>query len=545
MVTSALRLGIALIAFLGVLPSAPLAAQSAGAERVNGEVFTGGEMESYLRVLQTLGKSALYPWSLRGFSVGEVDRLAPRDTLHPWAERFEFARRKDSDFEFQLHAPATRVAFNSAFPHGGNDGPVWKGRGMTTAVQAGFTARYRQLSLTVAPVAFRAENASFALVPHVHSDSNAYADARNPSVIDVPQRYGEGAYMRLDPGQSTLRADLGPVTLGVSTANQYWGPAAEYPLVLGTNAPGFTHAFAGTARPWNLLIGKGHGRFVWGRLEQSEFSPASPDSSVRFMSGVVAIFSPRGIPGLEIGGTRFFHLQWPSDGIGLTQLVKPIETFTKVNLSTKKGGEILESVVSNQLASLFARWVFPQGGLEVYGELASEDHRHNLRDFILEPDHNTASMFGFRKVWERDADRLIVLRGEALNGEAPHLQRGRRQEPFYIHAAARQGHTHRGQILGSPAAYGGAASTLAADYYHPDGRWTVSWSRTLRQEKGEFLQTRTVEAPDVMQGLSAEALFYRGRWEVTAGIEGLYNFNRNFESDAVNLNLLLGVQARL
>ncbi len=72
MVTSVPRLGLALAALLAVLPSAPLTAQAAGAERVGGEVFTGGELESYLRLLQTLGKSTPYPWSLRGFSPGDA-----------------------------------------------------------------------------------------------------------------------------------------------------------------------------------------------------------------------------------------------------------------------------------------------------------------------------------------------------------------------------------------------------------------------------------------------------------------------------------------
>ena len=31
-------------------------------------------------------------------------------------------------------------------------------------------------------------------------------------------------------------------TAGVSTANQQWGPSADLPLLLGTNAAGFPHA---------------------------------------------------------------------------------------------------------------------------------------------------------------------------------------------------------------------------------------------------------------------------------------------------------------
>lgn len=520
----------------------PLSAQEPS--RVAGEVFAGGELEEYLRLLQVAGKGTPYPWSIRGFSPLEVHRLAPRDSLHPWAGRYGFRVREGGGPELRLHAPRAAAMFNSAFPHGGNDGPVWAGRGLTTALQAGFTARWRGVSLVVAPVLFRAENRPFELVPHFRSESEPYTDWRRPTQIDLPQGYGDAPYTRLDPGQSTLRADLEGVTLGVSTANQSWGPMVEYPIILGNNAPGFAHLFLGTARPLDVGVGKVHGRILWGRLEESGLSPAHPDSAVRFMTGAVAVFTPRGVPGLEVGGGRFFHSPWPEGGPGAAHLARPFETFVKVDLVREEEGEILESIVANQLASLFARWAFPGSGLELYGELASEDHRHNLRDAITEPDHNSAYALGLRKVWTRGGE-LWALRGEVLNAEPSHLARGRRQEPFYVHANTRQGHTHRGQLLGSPAAYGGSGSTLALDRYHPGGRWTLRWRRMLRQERGEFLETGEAERLDVLQGLGAEALLFRGRWEATARVEGVYNFNRNFESDAFNLGAALEVRARL
>jgi hypothetical protein len=541
------RVRLALLGLaLGAMALSPRAAAQGQEAKVNGEVFAGEELEEYLRLLQAAGKSAAYPWSVRGLSSAEVHRLAPRDTVHPWSGRYDFRQDTSRAVELQLHAPRTRAIFNSAFPYGGNDGAVWAGRGLTTAVQAGLTARWRQLSLTLAPVLFRAENRSFPLVPHFLSDSAALLDWRRPGQIDLPQRYGEGAYGRIDPGQSTLRADLGPFTAGLSTANQSWGPASEYPLILGNNAAGFLHAFAGTSRPMNLRIGRGHGRFVWGRLETSEYFTLPSDSSDRFMSGLIAVFSPAGIPGLEIGGSRFFHLPWPSQGIRPRHLLKPVETFVKVDLFGADSLEIPESVVANQLASLFARWSFPGSGLELYGELASDDHRHNLRDALVEPDHSTIYTLGFRKVWLRDAGTdLWAFRGEVLNAEPSHLHRGRRQDPFYVHAGTRQGHTHLGQILGSREAYGGSGSTLAVDRYTRDGRWTVTWKRTLRQEEGTFLRTGLAEEPDVMQSLRGELLLFRGRWELAGGVETVYNFNRNFESDVLNLHGSLGARVRL
>lgn len=538
----------ALAVLTALLSLASHPARSQGTGGALGEVAPGGELEDYLRTLQVAGKTAPYPWSIRGFSVPEVERLAPRDSAHPWAERYGFRGRGDG-LELNVHPVHTRAIYNSSFPHGANNGAVWAGRGLTTAVEAGVTARYRWLTLTLAPVAFRAENAEFEMAEHAYSAESPFADWRRPDQIDLPQRFGDGAYARIDPGQSTLRADVGGVAVGLSTANQYWGPASDFPLIQGNNAPGFVHGFAGTSRPVNVWIGRVHGRAFWGRLEQSPFAATAPDSAVRFGTGVVAVFTPRGLPGLEIGGSRFFHLPWPEDGIGGEEIFKPLETFFKTNLYNVIAGpdtvESQKSVVANQLASLFARWVFPESGLELYGEFATEDHRHNLRDWFLEPDHNTAYTVGFRKVWARDERRFWTLRGELLNAEPSHLDRTRFQAPFYVHAGARQGHTSRGQILGSPAAYGGAASMVAADYLHPGGRLTGFWKREVRQEQGDFLRTGEAERLDVMQSLGAEALVFSGRWEMFGAMEGVYGFNRNFSSDVANLSATLGLRARL
>ena len=74
---------------------------------------------------------------------------------------------------------------------------------------------------------------------------------------------------------------------------------------------------------------------------------------------------------------------------------------------------------------------------------------------------------------------------------------------------------------------------------------TGFWKRAVRQEQGRFLATGVVETPDVMQSLGAEALLFRGRWELVGGLEGVYDFNRNFVSDVANLSATLGVRARL
>lgn len=527
----------------------PLIAQDTEPGEVRNEVFVGSEIEDYLRVLQVGGVAPLYPWSIRSFSPPEVDRLLPDDAAHPWADRYRLAPDTMGGFQWDWVRPQTEVIFNSAFPYGSNNGAVWAGRGLTTAVRAGFSARYGPLSLTVAPVVFRAANTSFELMPNGRSGRLAFADGRNPTTIDLPQRFGDEPYTRLDPGQSTLRLDLPFVTAGISTANQHWGPASEFPILLGNNAAGYPHGFLGTSAPVNLWIGSVHGRLVWGRLDQSPYAPTGADDDLRFMSGLIGAFSPRGIPGLEIGGARFFHTPWPRNGLTVDHFLKPVEGFLKEDLPDQRPGPDPKSDADNQLASAFFRWVFPGSGFELYGEYGREDHNWDLRDFLLEPDHDSAYLLGFQKAWRRSPRDFVVLRGELVNSRISHLVRVRPQAPFYRHSRARQGHTHRGQLLGSPAVYGGGGSLLAADWYYPDGRWTVAWRRELRWGHDAVGAAGGAGAEsagsDVIHALSAEALVFHGQFDLTAGVTGAYNLNRYFGSDAFNLKAEVGVRMEM
>src|SRR2546422_3358032 len=345
------------------------------------EVFAGGELETYLRNLQLVGLVPLYPWSVRSFSPRELDRLFPSDTVHPWASHYDRAGPPlpRGRVTFDVVRPTVSVRFNSAFPYGSNDGPIWAGRGLTSAVQAGFALRFGALSLTVAPIVFRAENANFSLMGNGDTGRFVYADGRYPGSIDRPQRFGDRPYAVIDAGQSTLRLDAGSVTAGVSTANQYWGPAAEYPAILGNNAAGFPHVFVGTARPVDLWLFRVHGRLVWGRLSQSAFSSETASAGIRFMAGLVGVMTSRWVPGLEIGFSRFIHSPWPEHGLLLRDLLSPLRSQNRLN--------ILGRVQDNQLASAFARWVFPHSGVEGYGGYGRENYNAELRGFIDEPEH--------------------------------------------------------------------------------------------------------------------------------------------------------------
>ncbi len=524
--------GIVLLAVL----AAPARAQQPGTD-VRNEVFVGSEMEAYLRVLQVGGRGGLYPWSLRGFSPAEVDRILPADSAHPWMEHHPLRPDSAEGARVSFVRPRAGVRYNTAFPYGENDGPIWAGRGLTTSLQAGIALRYGRLSATLAPMLFWAENREFPLQENGRTGRLRYGDALRSRYIDHPQRFGDGAYARVDPGQSTLRLDAGGVTTGVSTANQHWGPVRYQPIILGSNAPGFAHAFVGTARPLNVGIGRIHGRVVWGELRQSAFSSVPVDSGRRGMTGLVALFVPRGMPGVELGVTRFFHSDLTEGGTA--ELLRlPFEGFLKVN--TPDPFDTI-AVDQNQLASAFFRAAFPGSGVEVYGEYGREDHSWNLRDLLLEPDHSSAYVIGLGRVWRPASRRLFSLDLEVSNAHISHISKIRPQGVFYYHTKLRQGHTHQGQLLGSPAIYGGGGATVVGSYYHPGGRWTLGW-RMVRQSE-DVQRGRLARSGDAYHTLSAEALRLYGRWELIAGLAGVYNRNRYFEDDAMNLQFTFQVSS--
>ena len=545
---------------LAVTCIVPSGVRAQGTMGGRNEVFAGSELESYLRYLQTLGKSKRYPWSIRAFSPSEIDELTPVDSTHPWAQRYDLQQRTHRGFEWDYVRPTLGFYVNSAFPYGGNDGAIWQGRGLTTSFQTGVAVRWGPFSGIFAPVAFRSENQSFPLMANGETGRLQFADGQLPTYVDRPQRFGSDPYTQLDYGQSELRFDGFGVAAGVSTANQWWGPTNSFPYILGNNAAGFKHFFVGTSHPADLWIAKFHGRLVYGELDQSPYSSVtgpryfasySEPGKLRFMAGVIASMEPRGMPGLEIGGARFFH--GPTDQLGywfsVHDLGLPLQRLYKRNLPPESDTAIFggtQGLKENQLASVFLRWAPPGSGFEVYGELGREDHALDKRDILLEPDHSAAVNIGFRKAW-LSSTVMKAIRGEVFTFEAAAGTRTRGEGSTYVHGVLRQGHTERGQLLAADVGPGsGSAQELAFDRYSPSGRMTAFIRRQVQHEvrfpiiyrRGPALE----KAVDVMNSIGGEVGRFFGPWDVLARITLTTDINRYFRADQSNANLALQVR---
>jgi hypothetical protein len=495
---------IAIAALLPIVGMRVDAQSTVSIEGARGGVAAGGELDNYLRYLQTTGQVPLAAWGLRPFSAAEVDALTAIKGAHPWKDSWMF--KSDSARHFSVLPLAANVGFNSAFPWGSNDGAVWAGRGLTGSLQGGFAAAWGPVSLVVNPIVFSTQNRAFELQPNGESGDGVFRNGDFPNNVDLPQRFGNGSYSRFDWGQSTIRLDWFGVSAGFSTANQYWGPATEFPVILGNNAAGVPHVFLGTERPTNIWIGKLQAKVVYGMERQSDFSPVTGSDTFvdinqsgtkRFMSGLVVTFSPGAIPGLELGVARYFHQAW--DGEIDSQLLRtPFEGILKNSI--RKGlaipGHDDKDVLKNQIASLFGRWVLPHSGFEMYAEYGHEDHNADIRDLENEPDHSRIAMVGFRKVFMRSDSTFSALRAEYIDGSEPTLGRHRGEGGAYVHSVIHQGHTEQGQLLGADIGVGSPAGAILA------------WDRYTRRGVATWYLRRTMQ--NNYSGLITSDVPYRG-----------------------------------
>lgn len=442
------------------------AAPAARAQRLP----VGDPWEDYARVMGLLGRAAPNGWTVR--PLADTQALAGlADTAHPWRDHLPRNAELLSKFGLRVEAlPVTLRSFNnSAYPSGQNDGAVFQGRGLTLALDGGIAARFGPLTVTLRPQVIYSRNRAFELAPVVDSQRTPYANpwwARGASnkYIDQPQRFGPDPYWVLDPGWSSIRLDWRGVATGVSTETLWWGPGIANAIIMSNNAAGFPHAFLATSRPLNVGIGHVEAQWIWGRLTQSQWSQRRPDGLRRFLTGAVGAFQPKWLPGLTVGATRVYYLMEPPGGVSLRDCLLVFQGLLKKGLVGP--GSPYGNDETDQLASIFARWAFPESGFEAYVEWARNDHSWDLRDFILEPEHSQAYTLGFQKAFALTGGQVV-----RLNGELTHLERSityymREGTPsYYVHFVMRDGYTQRGQVIGAGIGTGGDAQILGADLF--------------------------------------------------------------------------------
>lgn len=350
---------------------------------------------------------------------------------------------------------------------------------------------------------------SIQLQPEFIFSSNLDYDSGPPKSYssEYLERFGEGSYSRILPGQSSVRLNFGAFSAGVSTENIWWGPGQFNALLFSNNAFGFEHLTFNTRKPAKTFLGSFEGQLIVGKLRNSNLTTTNLTDQFfdsRYVNGLNFIYQPKWIKGLNIGFSRVFqqYISFMGDSFG--DYFPIFEPFQKINVVEDVGnsGEYDNQGQDQQITGSL-RYVLPSAKAEIYFEFGRRDHAFNWREATLNPEHARAYLYGFKKLFSLTDDSFFQVRGEVLQ----------QQESINIlirypgtagslnwsgHGTVTQGFTHRGQMLGPGVGPASNVQTL-------EGAWVKEFKKIgLRLERlnrhQDFYQK---EFPDPSQ---------QGRW---------------------------------
>jgi len=428
----------------------------------------------------------------------EVDRLRAEElVLGVTAGRSLLLRSASSltaaQLGFSAIAPQFLLVSNSALPFSQNDGALWAGRGLSSRTVLGVKLEGRRARLILAPEIIVSANSDWWL------DSTFYLPPLSPAnngggyafpyyavtyPVDHPLRFGPRRIHRLDLGQSTASLLVRSLELGFSNENEWWGPGIRNAIVLSNNAPGFPHLFVRTRRPIDTRFGPVEMRWLVGGLTESRYFDTVSTNNVRSLAAFAATLQTKWDPNLSVGLARSVYATatgWGDvpwrwfDVLARTNRGKAGPLTPLRDTALTPGGK-------DQIFSVFARWVFPADGLEIYAEWARRELRPSLRDFLVAPNHTQGYTLGAQ--WRRGAWRsgTFRLQSEMTQLEQSATFRDRPVGSWYTSRRVVQGYTNRGEMIGASIGPGASSQWLAVDYLKPVWRLGAFVGRTRWNE---------------------------------------------------------------
>ena len=396
--------------------------------------------------------------------------------------------------------PTLLLIRNSQLPSQGNDGALWAGRGANVSVAGGavFTRMVGGIGVRAAllPEITYAENLPFQILPGRSPDRSAFSSPWHlgTSSADLPLRFGDQSIRTVGLGQSALALTAGPVTFGASASNQWWGPALRNTLVLSNNAGGIPRLFVRTAHPLGTSVGWFDARLIAGALTESPYFDRDPVNDARSVSGLLFTFRPTADSGLLLGLSRLVIAPVASNGAALGHGLDVLTRWEPVRVPSDTLANGRSSQHTDQIFSLFARWVFPRSGVEVYGEWARTELPRSLREYLEAPQSTQAYTLGLQ--WARPVGvaRKVRLQAEATYLEQTIIWPDRPTQDYYTGRAAVQGFTQRGQVLGAAIGPGSSMQFLAADWIAGVSQVGAFVSRTRTENDALYRQVNPTPA---------------------------------------------------
>jgi hypothetical protein len=416
-----------------------------------------------------------------------------------------FSRRyiyKTEKAELALLPAQFITKFNSHHPYGWNDEGMMAAKGLQTELSAGIFAKFSFLSVQFQPQFVYAANSYF-------DTSAAYGPKPN------------GAFNKILPGQSSIRLNLGAVSLGYSTENLWWGPGQFSSLLMSNNAPGFAHITFNTTRPLKTAVGSFEFQLIGGRLDEDsaanrpyehlQLRQAALTGDWRYLNAIVFTYQPSFLPDFFIGFSRSFQLYNKNLTLQSSAIEKYLPVFTAL---FKNSTSDEDAKGRDQGISLFSRMIFPKSHAEFYFEYGWNDHSANSRDFLLDPEHSAAYIVGGKKLVPLAKDRWLEFTGEITQMAQSPDYIVRNAGNWYEHGVVLQGLTHQNQVLGAGSGMGNNVQTF-----------TVNWLDGIK--KMGFLFQRIQHDPSALAGDFGNIGLRQDGWnEVAFGIQSRWDFKK-------------------
>lgn len=413
--------------------------------------------------------------------------------------------------------------YNTHHPYGINDGSMVQARGYQTQLSVGVYAKVGPLSVQFRPEYVFADNREFQKLSD--APNGAFFNtpvARYYNSIDLPDRFGDENYSKLRWGQSSIRLNAGPVSVGLSTENLWWGPGTRSSLLMSNNAAGFEHYTLNTTRPIKTYIGSFEAQIIAGRLNQSGVpAPTGPEfrqkpKDWRYINAVALTYQPKWIPNFFIGLDRSFVVDHRKIGKGFKNYFPIFGAVEKKAYVAGDGTNTDDEAARDQYISFFTRYVLPESKAEIYFQFGRNDHSYDTRDAIVEPEHTRAYVVGFRKLVPLNrSDEYIQMGVELTQLEKSKTRDLRASGSWYTHYQVVDGYTNEGQVIG--AGIGPGSNLQSVD---------VSWVKGLKRIGLQF--ERMVNNNDLFFDFAYASLDknqYINRHWVDLSVAGKFSWN--------------------
>jgi hypothetical protein len=278
-------------------------------------------------------------------------------------------------------------------------------------------------------------------------------------------------------GNSSIRLNAGPVSVGVSSENLTWGPSLMNPLIMSSHPGGFMHLSFNSRRPWRTKIGSFEWQWVAAYLEEINpayrglaenylgYGPGQTKDQKRYFNGTMLTYHPKWIKGLSMGISRIIQepelvlMEFPNWNL-------VFRNIARANDDKEFSDALIGSIEDNrdQYGGVFLRWIWAPAHAEFYTEWSRNDAFYNLRDFIQDPEHSRAYTYGFRKLFsynEQQPLKYWQFVSEYTRLQQPSTSSVRTAGTWYYHYGYRlSGYNHLGQNLGAPIGSGGNSFML-------------------------------------------------------------------------------------